>query len=179
MIERLLDKYLPRKDIYLEGVLYLKRWWLGEFLGRTYLLHKFCSEDQDRYLHTHPWACWSLILWGSYHEEYATAICAIRGPVLKSRIKRFFNWIPGDRLHRVVKLNSKTCWTLFSVGPKQAKWGYLERLPVIVDYPKPKGVVGKLMKPRWQYVPYDEKLLAEETKVVLFGTCKWWSGTNE
>lgn len=158
MIERLLDKYRPRKEIYLNGDLYLKRWWVGEFLGRTYLLHKFCSEDQDRYLHTHPWHAWSLILWGSYQEDVVDNMCCVLGPVVKTRTKRWFNWIPGHRVHQVRKLLSKTCWTLFSVGPKQAKWGYLEKV-----------------RQRWVYTPYDEKELADGTEVKVFGTCKWWS----
>lgn len=125
---------------------YLRRWALrrqardGTNERRVYL-HNFLTPDGDGH-HNHPWTwSFSLILWGSYTEEYFTRTppdCTAaardgwcdnplhteyRSPV-RTRTVRWFNWLPPGRYHRIVALHGSV-WTLFFCGPLTGKgWGF-------------------------------------------------------
>jgi len=96
---------------------------------RAYL-HHFLSGDGDGH-HNHPWR-WSLsiVLRGSYTEEYfdvpgcAGHVAAIMNGVrVRTRRVRWFNWIPDTRYHRIVELHG-SAWTLFICGPAIQSWGF-------------------------------------------------------
>lgn len=123
--------------------LYLKRWALrsqtpGDTPWRIFL-HRFYSHDEDGH-HNHPWVfCFSIVLWGSYTEEYfdvpdghhgcfhpdanGAGVCAAYTE-RKTRRVRWFNWIPRSRYHRITALHG-TVWTLFFAGPRHVDdWGF-------------------------------------------------------
>lgn len=113
-----------------EGESYLERWTLGEQSDARRAadeasgawrvrLHHFVAPDNAGH-HNHPfsWA-FSLVLWGSYDEE----ILHTGLGVWRIRRVRFFNWIPAEKYHRIVKLHSSV-WTLFVTGPRVQGWGF-------------------------------------------------------
>lgn len=98
---------------------YILRWYL---LPRNQVaclyLHKFLHSDDDRALHTHPWAYASLLLRGRYVEvtsgnrriEYRAGNMLLRGL---------------GHAHRIELPDGKPCWTLFLTGPRRQEWGFL------------------------------------------------------
>jgi len=97
---------------------YLLRWWL---LPRNNLfnvyVHLFLRSDDDRALHTHPWANLSILLKGGYREH------TLRG----ARDMRAGDWRlrwTGSIAHRI-ELTHGPCWTLFITGPRYQEWGFL------------------------------------------------------
>lgn len=112
--------------------------------GRIYL-HHIIRSDYDRCLHDHPWAFFSIMLWGSYREwttmEDVIKHEGINAFVFDPRWKinmitsfvyrdfktptflhRHANW-----RHRLELLNGPA-WTLVFIGPKVREWGFWQTL---------------------------------------------------
>ena len=99
---------------------YLTRWTLlgkrfGTDRGKVFL-HLFHRGDADPYFHDHPWAFWSLILWGGYWEETPTG----KKWYGMGRLLRR----PAEWKHRVELPPGRKCWTLIWCGPKSRSWGF-------------------------------------------------------
>lgn len=127
MLERLLRWALAKLgrecfDIGRKGLgKYLTRWtlWGKRFEGSHRLfLHLFHRGDAEPYNHNHPWAFWSLILWGGYWEVTADGRRRWYGP--GSLLKRPAKWE-----HRVVLPAGAKCLTLVWTGPKEQTWGFI------------------------------------------------------
>jgi hypothetical protein len=97
---------------------YLERWTL---LGRRFegsqrlFLHCFHRSDRDD-LHNHPWAFWSLILWGGYFEKTPEGRRWYRPLSLLRR--------PATWRHAVEIPEGRLVWTLVWAGPKVQSWGF-------------------------------------------------------
>jgi hypothetical protein len=120
----------------LDGSVYLYRWHViprNPFFN--IYLHHFCSSDDDRALHDHPWLFnASIIVEGSYNEVLPhrtmrgwARYFQLREEVLSAGDWKF-RW--GKAPHRV-RLFPNTfdggewdCWTLFITGPVVRKWGF-------------------------------------------------------
>jgi hypothetical protein len=114
---------------------------------RVYVNH-FLAPDEPGY-HDHPWPfAWSLVLWGSYTEEYLVDGTdgesrgddhpltedglPMRVLFVRRRRVRWFNWIPGSRqrYHRIAELHpsrfgGRGVVTLFFCGPLSGlNWGH-------------------------------------------------------
>lgn len=116
---------------------YLTRWSLREQspkagAWRAYL-HQFHGPDDEGH-HNHPWRwSFSIVLGGSYTEEYFDALPGIevmgagaarQQHQIRRRRVRFFNWIPAHRYHRIDELHGNV-WTLFFTGPFTGlSWGF-------------------------------------------------------
>lgn len=107
-----------------DSQLYLKRWALrpqrptNQDGAWRLFLHRFFCGDGDGH-HNHPWRwSFSIVLWGSYEEEYFDM-----GHSAQTRTIRWVNFIPKRRYHRIVKLNGPV-WTLFFTGPSAPGWGF-------------------------------------------------------
>ena len=111
---------------------YLLRWWL---LPRNPLLnvylHQVLRSDDDRALHCHPWCNVSIILAGSYTERVPLNQSQANGFDYVEGYTRDLRRTSGDitfRLghwrHRLIKSDSRTCWTLFITGPVYRRWGF-------------------------------------------------------
>lgn len=96
---------------------YLRRWHLTPKNPwfKVYL-HHFTGSDDDRALHDHPWASVSLLIWGTYIEHR---------PGGRKKVFKAFSVIrrSAEYTHRI-ELVSKTCWTIFIMGPKKREWGF-------------------------------------------------------
>ncbi|MGL4233299.1 MAG: hypothetical protein ACRCWJ_18170 [Casimicrobium sp.] len=135
----------PLRVIDEDGRPYLERYFLFRAFGVRCYLHRFVGDDPARGLHDHPWP-WalSIILAGWYREHRRDGV----------RIVRWFNWLNGDRFHRVTlpitytdclkdalrrsrsgrtliigdadqHHNDNTCWSLFIHRDRATKpWGF-------------------------------------------------------
>lgn len=129
---------LPCRLIADRGLVFLERYFVARIFGATIYVHRFVASDPDRGLHDHPWDwSFSLMLSGWYYEQ------------LRNRMRRvrWFNWLSGDRFHRVVlpvesyplrdhlgnvlkivrSPKPQECWTLFVHGRKAKPWGFLRQ----------------------------------------------------
>lgn len=128
MLKKILDKFFKKTLIMRnDGEPYLTRyylyrkhfWWLPSMY-----IHCFHSSDYDMELHNHPWKkSYSLILKGSYAEEYRDKNNAVKSRVL---FPGNINYVPENKFHRV-DLLSENVWTLFISGPKVQRWGFWNR----------------------------------------------------
>lgn len=115
-----LSGFLPCRLISDGDVPYLERYHVCRVFGWTIHLHRFVGSDPARGKHDHPFnAAFSIVLSGYYYEETRTGI----------EIVRWFNWISGDKFHRIV-LPEKECWTLFCHGPHVKQWGFLKPVDI-------------------------------------------------
>ncbi len=109
-------------------VLYMRRYFLGSFLGMTFFLHRFYSGDGDDWFHDHPWdRSYAVVLAGSYLEERIRHFDPRSGMVATVRRVRFFNRLRFDDFHRIAKIVPQT-WTLFVHFGRTKEWGFFERV---------------------------------------------------
>lgn len=125
MIERFIRRITARRPDKVIGGHddpYMLRWYV---LPRNRLfnvyLHHFLRSDDDRALHDHPWANFSLILRGEYTEHTIAA-----GGVHHRRLMRQSAWRfrPSGKLSHRIELHAGPCWTLFITGPFYREWGF-------------------------------------------------------
>ena len=104
---------------------------------RAYINHFLAPDDPGYHDHPSKWS-FSIILWGSYTEEYLEWPDYFRGdltdppvaPVICTRRVRWWNWIPAGRYHRIAKLHpsrfgGRGVVTLFFCGPLTGRpWGF-------------------------------------------------------
>lgn len=98
---------------------------------RTIRLHIIHREDVDRCLHDHPWAFWSIILWGGYREEVpapdsteSEALAGYPRRVTKTIRPFRFRFMPLDYRHRITELLRGKSVTLAYAGPVEQQWGF-------------------------------------------------------
>jgi hypothetical protein len=135
---------------------YLERYYLFNFFGVQFYIHRFVASDPDRGFHDHPWK-WagSIVLSGSYTEH---------SPNGQKRI-RFTNAISGYDFHRVVldldaNGSPAECWTLFFHDDYYSKkWGFLTPLEN-----RPREMRWR----PWNFDPHDP------TKDGSASSGRWW-----
>lgn len=132
----------PIKQIYVrenDEKPYLERFYLGEFRGYTFYLHRMLGPDADRDLHNHPWRrAHSVILYGEYIERRlefgfqrrniefipGSVINVIRGYYFYSTIRRY-NFLGEYSWHSIVEIKEPETWTLFWHSAWFRSWGFL------------------------------------------------------
>ena len=122
LADRIIEHFTRRApDVVIGGTErpYLKRWHVipRNRLFNVYL-HQFLRSDDDRALHTHPWANASCLLRGRYLEHLAS------GRVVERRQGRWVVRLSGRIAHRI-ELHDGLVWTLFLTGPRYQEWGFL------------------------------------------------------
>lgn len=108
---------LPTRHIPHQGKPYLERSYIGTFAGLRFYLHRFVACDEEG-VHDHPFRySLSIILAGWYFEDRWVG----------RRIRRWFNFIGPNALHRVVLPDnaSHDVWTLFVHTGRCKPWGVL------------------------------------------------------
>lgn len=90
---------------------------VGEFQVR---LHHFHRPDAGPHLHNHPF-CWgvSFVLSGAYDEQ---RLRVGESPITR-RVRRL-NVLTDRDYHMIQRLHGDV-WTLFVVGPRIQRWGFL------------------------------------------------------
>lgn len=131
---------LPRRPIYVEGELYLERYYLAGDMNRvlrgfwpeesrpdaqeshlrdgwTHYLHCFRRPDAARDLHNHPWHGITRLLHGGYVERRSEGSREVWAG-------ESYELLP-DTYHTIERLLTPTVWTLFSHGPRLQGWGFM------------------------------------------------------
>lgn len=98
------------------GVVHFRRWELLKTPWFSIWLHGIYKEDQDEHLHNHPWDFISVVLWGSYLEALKTKV--------NTQFPGRINVRNGVGYHKILKLLTKTVYTLFFVTKPKREWGY-------------------------------------------------------
>ena len=117
-----IKRHCEFKVIGINGNPYLTRYYITPRWFKLFglFLHEFHRGDNDRDLHNHPWLfALSYILKGHYQEMRLT-----RSLDIIKRSQGRFNFIPGWCFHRITYI-TPGLHTLFFVGPRSKKWGFL------------------------------------------------------
>lgn len=137
-------KIKPSKVI---GENYLSRWHIiprNRFFN--IYLHKFTGSDDDKALHSHPWASVSILLKGQL-AEIMPGDGRVVGGLRTEQCREVNRFAPIFRSrkhwHRLVLLSDEA-WTLFITGPRQ-------------HFPALRGADGKPV-PRWYFLCGDKKI---------------------
>lgn len=151
---KIIDKILRKEEIRRgDGIPYLDRWTLirtkpnGFFskfgLGDIRLyFHIFKNSDISTH-HDHPSKNWSLMIRGSYTEEfYNRKTKSIDTKIYKAP---YFRYFPPSHIHRIIIDKNKPCWTIVLMTKKQRDWGFYSEYDLGCN---------KLEKKKW--VKWDE-----------------------
>lgn len=122
-IEKILNEAFMSREVYHDGFLYLKRWYLTPRKWPIKVfLHCIHRPDDDRDPHDHPWNFLGFILNGSYSEalydkngNFEKYVCRTPGTLAYRSIKD---------VHKIETLYSKRVWTLVIAGPGKQIWGF-------------------------------------------------------
>lgn len=119
VLHRLLSLAFKRRDIVIDGHLYLRRWYLkGRGTGSQWFLHNIRRPDAGRELHDHPWDFMTHILSGGYVEEILDEgeMPRLPGEVLQHE---------AEHTHRIAHVWPGT-WTFVHAGPARRVWGFTD-----------------------------------------------------
>lgn len=120
-VDRILCVVFPRRDIVIDGELYLRRWFLSPLgLPCRVFLHNIRRSDPGRALHDHPWDFATFLL-GSYSE-------ALPGGRLARRPRFSFLRNPAEHAHRVVldedESGPRPVFTIMFARQARRVWGF-------------------------------------------------------
>jgi hypothetical protein len=119
---------MPRPYLHIGD--YMLRYWLVPFdwnLPFSIRLHHIKRPDADPYLHDHPWNWRTIILAGWYWEE----------DVFGERNLRMAgdtNARMAETLHRIDAVSTDGVWTLFIMGRKRNRRGFMTGEPARKTY---------------------------------------------
>lgn len=121
-----------------DGAPYMTRWpiWTrdpwpdadGRTGGEGWYLHRMIASDHERELHNHPAPGAALVLRVGYWERRRDGRNA--SPAWYRRLPLSFHVLDTDTFHRV-ELTTRAgalvpSWSLFYIGPRRGKWGFLQ-----------------------------------------------------
>lgn len=123
-------QYFPYFDIYHDGKLYMRRWWVIPRLWNlpAIRLHHIVLPDTGRHLHSHPFNFRTIILRGGYSEEVPISPWPeeLRATVLRYRHKGDTTICGYGQFHRIRLVTYGGVWTLFITwGGKRNDWGFM------------------------------------------------------
>lgn len=116
---------MPCKTIEVNGKPYLSRYFAGlSESGGQWWYHQFHTADGERHLHSHPWQGRSLILCGSYVEEFLQ--CDGRMKNRRHFQPGHHNMIYTTTLHRIAEVEPNT-WTMLYIEPgRLPTWKFID-----------------------------------------------------
>lgn len=104
---------------------YMRRFWIVPFtrwLPFSIRVHHILRPDADEDLHDHPWNWRTVILRGWYIEEDEFGELHHRGT--GETVAR-----QAHQLHRITEVSPGGVWTLFIMGRKLNRWGFVTGSP--------------------------------------------------
>lgn len=104
---------------------YMHRWWLippSWRLPFSIRIHHILRPDADPYLHDHPWNWRAIILKGWYSEE------DVEGKFIE-RHAGSTRGCAAETLHRIDMVSDGGAWTLFIMGKRRNRWGFMVGSP--------------------------------------------------
>lgn len=145
-VNRILIRIAMRRP-YLHIGDYMHRYWLIPFewnLPFSIRIHHIKRPDADPFLHDHPWNWRTIILRGGYFEEdvFGNLRARVAGDTVKATAETF---------HRIDSVSEGGVWTLFIMGRRRNRWGFMHGSPARKTYYRDYVSVndrGELMEPR-------------------------------
>ena len=109
---------MPMRQIEIGGETYLQRYFVrADADGTQHWLHRFVRDDDERYMHTHPWTAYARLLVGRYTERTPAGD--------RNYAAGEVNYITPDKAHRIITVKPDT-WTLMTVLPGRCEaWHFL------------------------------------------------------
>ncbi len=119
----MLESGVPRRDIVIEGELYLRRWFLSPRTWRYKLfLHDIRKGDTNRDPHNHPWPFRTLTLSGGY-DETTFYPGGHRETFKRTRFGTYAHH-KATHVHKISLYSKSPTWTLVLAGPGERSWGF-------------------------------------------------------
>lgn len=129
----------PRKwRMYADSLLcatgpYVHRW-IAETPWFSLRLHHWVGNDDPRAHHDHPWAFWTLILWGGYYDITGGLTPAPHDGPNPLGDQELTQWVrqgkvyyrQATHLHTVRLRDGEDCWTLVLTGPIVRRFGFFD-----------------------------------------------------
>jgi len=100
---------------------YMHRYWLAPYswsLPFSIRIHHIKRPDADPFLHDHPWNWRTIVLRGWYIEEDVFGMTRVRR-------RGDTRGATAETLHRISQVSHGGVWTLFIMGRKRNKWGFM------------------------------------------------------
>lgn len=116
MTDRRFDFSLQKDTLHCDSGPYVHRW-IVETPWGSLRLHHWVGNDDQRALHDHPWAFYTLVLKGGYLDK-------TEGLRIEEMKPGRLRYRPARHTHTVL-LTTKDCWTLVLTGPKVRNFGFL------------------------------------------------------
>lgn len=104
---------------------YMMRYWLVPFswgLPFSIRIHHIKRPDADPFLHDHPWNWRTIILRGQYLEE------DVFGGLWR-RDEGMTRGHTAETMHRIHSVSKDGVWTLFIMGRRRNRWGFMAGNP--------------------------------------------------
>ena len=131
-IHFILNLLFERRDIVINGQLYLRRWYLkGRGTSAQWFLHNIRLPDEGRDFHDHPWPFKTTILSGGYTEQV----------LFENKAYGAGNrtWVIGQQntnlfatfRHRITSVLPRT-YTLVKAGKAVRDWGFWVKKPRVL-----------------------------------------------
>jgi hypothetical protein len=125
IIHGILNRLFKRRDIVIDGELYLRRWFIkGVGTNAQWFLHNIRKPDLGRDMHDHPWPFQTRILWGGYVEH--TPFSRSNNPRVVTETERSIGEgysVPATHTHRIDQVLGST-YTLVKAGAAVRTWGF-------------------------------------------------------
>lgn len=122
-ITRIIRKlFLVKEILSKQGKVHFRRYRLIQTPWFALYVHQILQSDKDKHFHDHPWSFESLILSGSYYEQYTKAP--------NHWVIRAKTYYPGDVVQHLaqdahqITLRSPEVWTLVFTSGRERVWGY-------------------------------------------------------
>jgi hypothetical protein len=110
VVHKVLNALFRRRDIVIEGELYLRRWYITpRSWPKRVFLHCILRPDEERDLHDHPWNFRTIVLKNGYDEVYygRQHLRQRNNALLERRDGKLLGRASDGWLHDVVKLGER------------------------------------------------------------------------
>jgi hypothetical protein len=105
------------------GELHFRRWIILRTPWFEVYIHGIYKEDQDLYLHNHPWKIWTMILKGGYIEELHNNSGS---NIERKRLFGHKSKADINDFHKIKKMIKSPTYSLAVVGKRvNDDWGYM------------------------------------------------------
>lgn len=115
-LHKVLNKVFERRDVIVEGELYLRRWYVHFGDDLRVFLHYIGKSDDTRVLHDHPWDFRTVVLARGYREHLPGGRTRRVGPLRTLKLA-------AEHVHAVSPAWGPA-WTLVLAKPARRVWGF-------------------------------------------------------
>lgn len=114
--------FLVKEIISKQGEVHFRRYRLLQTPWLALYIHQILKSDEDKHFHDHPWNFQSLILKGSYREQYTLPP---NHWVIRNKTYELGDVVQrkAEDAHQIT-LRTPEVWTLVLTSGRERVWGY-------------------------------------------------------